>query len=490
MTGEALMTYVSWLAMMVLSGCTRVSPPEAVVVTQENPPQAVKKTAPPAAPEVVYDPLVLPLAVGSRWDWVEEMRTGAGLRVFGQTQAPATTEALGRRSLEIVSRDEASGRFEARVTIAPVDGEMTEARYTVWNDAAGTWMLDAAGQPTLALVAEVPPDPLSVETLSCDMPLLHVKGGFCAARAGGPEGRAPGVLGLRFSSGGSLKGLGQVLVGVATLGTFIPGNRTPVHVMELERFEPGEGTPTPRPRPSPFVTAVERGGAFLTVDDFAPIVGAHTPELEELALGLMRISRADTVQALLPFALVSSLEQDRPQLLRALVRGRMGSDALGMLVAAKPFLPLPLSAAHEAALVDAMPAHPTLVRALLTEDLPVVEAWLAAGEGDADADQLAAACAAGHPDERQRQLMLSMLLFDKGRLTALKVFLEGAPAEDATSVFLQAYRTLGFDKGRLQAVDAHAALVAGFSDTAKRELLQGVIFEKEAMATRLGVTVD
>ena len=480
-------------------GCQPGGPPVAPGAPEAPPgPEPAEASAPlsteaPAAslpPEPTPStPGTLPLAEGHRWTYAEEVRRGAGLRVLGFATERATTERLGTRTLEIGPQDPRTGRFVATVTQQPAAGPAQSVSTEVWTDAKGTWTVDAAGRTVPALVVAPLPDPLSTETVACDVALLGVKGGRCAALPGGPRNTAPGLLGVVLADDSGLKPLGQVLVGVMTGGIFIPGNRTPVQVLELASFSPAPASGGGPPSDDPFVAAVDAAGPFAKAARLQALVAAHRPGVEALAAALPSLHDARTLSAVLPEALQAVPAPDRHRLLRAVLRRvRLPDNAVAVFLAGLPHLPPSLSADQRAALARAVPTRSGLLWRLLEEEQPFLVAWLLAGEGGPDAALLATLPAELQPSAAERRAVLSLLQFDAGRQEALAALLARSPASDHPTVFVEAYSTLGFDPARVETLSAHGPLVATLPLEDRSRLLAQLGFDAgraEALAALL-----
>jgi hypothetical protein len=450
--------------------------PAAAPVPADAPVAGLPPTPVPTAPGT------LPLAEGHRWTFVEEVRRGAGLRVLGFPTQRATTERLGTRTLEIGSQDPHTGRFVATVTQQPAAGPAQSVTTEVWTDAEGTWMVDEAGRTLPALVVAPLPDPLSIETVSCDMALLGVKGGRCAALPGGPRNTAPGLLGVVLADDSGLKPLGQVLVGVMTAGIFIPGNRSPVQVLELEAFSPAPASD------DPFMAAVDAAGPFAEAGQIRVLLATHRPGVEALAAALLPLRDPGTLAAVVPDALQAVPAADRHRLLRAVLRHRLDNDSVAVFLAGLPHLPRSLSASQRAALANAVPTRAALLWLLLDAEQPFLAAWLGAGEGRPDADLLSTLPAELQPSAAERRAVLSLLKFDNARRETLAAFVARLPPSEHPAVFLEVFGTLGFDAARVASLADHGPLVASLSLEDRSSLLAQLGFDAgraEALVTLL-----
>ena len=499
----------------LLSGCARGPAlsagggPDAVgaVVTEAE--------APPERPL-----LTLPLAVGDRWTWVEERREGGGLVLWVLPAAPIRRERVGTRVLEIVDHDPTTDRYTARVT-REVPGEPSRSEtFTVWNDAAGTWMLDGSGAPVPAVVGTAVPEPLEGEVLPCDFALLRVRGGRCSAMSDGPLHAPPGLLGVQLQGKGGFAQLGSMLLGVMTAGLMVPSVAGPSLVLELESYAPADGRPVSVQPTSPFLREVEAAGPFVRPAQLSAMVRRHQPGPEALALALVRMSRGDTVAGALPILLDAAAPGDRHRVLRVALQRPFPHEQLLLVCLSLPLLPDDLSAPKKAALTRAAGSNAQLVEQLLSGPHPFVVDWLVAGSGRPDPELLETVLARHAPPPEELRLAIGLLTFDRQRLAALRTVLprlpeagraewvlqlsDGMRTDDGTldamavglpvlapaerlDAFCAWYGRLQWDEARLASVTRWSALVAEASPEQRAALYAQARFPDAALATALGV---
>jgi hypothetical protein len=434
-----------------------VEAPEDPVVEAPAEPE---EEAVPEEPKVVS---ALPLATGHRWTYEIRERKGAGARILFIPTKKAENKKIADWAFEIGEAREQG--FTAKLVRTPVGDELpstTEMR--LWEEDGGLWM-DAGKGARPAIEAHMPPDPVSSERVRC---VAHVLGGVlgtCAPMGGGPLAVDPGlhhgVVAENLKEGAEL---GQFLVGLVSVGLFIPGNQSSVQTATLTGFTPGAGTEAAfRARPG---GPVEQAAAEV----------ARAPDLEVL-------STAEKAAGKLP--------EDRryPVVRVAVPRAREGG--LTALARLRGQLPAETPEAH----VDAIAAlfedeADRATATLVLGDQPLLTEVLARTEGPFDDDRMDAledALAVYPVTPDGAVAVVRQFQFDAGRRQAIERLVPGLPEAERAEVLARMFETLAFDEARLALLRDHAALLGTLPASRRRELARATVFHEEEARGILGL---
>ena len=422
----------------------------AMVVSAESP-----ATTPVSSAD---EPLLtIPLAVGNRWTYTEETLTKKGVRVllvFGKSST--TRESNGTRELEIVAHDAPSDRYEAVVTHTPPAGPPSAERFTVWNDARGTWMLDEAGVPVPASTGPAMPGPLPTEVVPCEFRLLRVEQGECAAVGGGPLNAPHGLLSGVLHQGKSSGSLRNVAVLVITGGLVMPYSSGPQGILKLKESTLVDGPPPP----SLFLEVMKKRKHRARGWRMRWLTKRYSPTTEELAVAITR-TRSYWLVPTLPVMLKAAPPEQRHSLLRVSMTGRTAADALGLFLVAHPLLPS-LTDDERTALLRASEDNVALMQHFLDDGMPFLEDWLRRDRGRADIRLLPKALRKHTPTPVEMRWGLTLLRRDVERIEALRLFIPLVPDDQLDRFFdelVTALEAFDRDKARVEAMSMLAPLV-------------------------------
>jgi hypothetical protein len=504
-------------------------PPPAPPASPPHPPAALPEAAGPT----------FPLTAGDAWRWEVVRSTGAGVRVLLMTSEPARTERIAVWELSI-GEPEASGRYPATFVRTPVgDGLPSTTAMTLFHASDGSLRLDAGAGTKPALELTVPPNPVSVEHVPC---VAHLLGGLtavCSPAPGGPLAVAPGPVrvSVRQDRDGAAA-VAQVLIGIATAGTIIPGNRSSREVATLVEHKttrpPAATSPEVaafRARPSPSALRGdgpldrETAAALIALSDASeapaviellaprlaerdrwPALRVATQKAADPDAQLAAIARAARAAPLTDRAeflpsLLANLPEAEASAATALVEGRW--PLLTAVVLAAPPERAPLVARRvdelkpsgdeakavlrrvdETRAADRLRTLETLLPALSTADADALMLETLADDGlfDRRFDLLERQTAwverqAADPD--RAGALLGSFTFDADRARALTLVLQAARPPDRPTLLRVGVQAMAFDDGRLAVLTEHAALVDAMSARDRNLAIAAFVFEKQ-----------
>ncbi len=439
--------YASMLALVACTSAQSEPAPEA-----SETPEAEAST--PAIAEL------MPIVAGNTWTYKEVRHKGASMRLLGFANKPRTKTEIATITLAISAHPKRTDRFIATVTRNPTDGEPASVEQQVWQADGQVWMAGTLKRKP-ALIAKLPPSPVSWETVSCDVPILGIEGGTCAARAGGARGTTPGLQ----RAGGKDVSIGdavQLIVGIATVGTIIPGNKDTWTTLEFGSFTHGDSTSNP--------AAVHEGplvAAFRASPDPAglpALMAQHGADLEDLATILKREARSAEARRQIVRAAAPSLDIPGRHTLLRLAMTEGPDPNLSTLAALIDTVPTPVPDPYRPFLVAEIDnfRHLDVAETVAKGNTPMLNAWLSSIDGGLEGDWLPAlsAAAAAHPvTDAEARTALSVFTFDSGRLGGINAMLPHVPEEDRPRFACALIGTMQFDDNRLDAIAAHRGLL-------------------------------
>lgn len=402
-----------------------------------------------AAPEPAYAPVpperpVFPLTVGDRYSWQVTRHTGAGLRVLFMATEPARDDVIATWELT-VDRALPDARFAASLTRTATGAMPAKTELTLWTQPDGAlWMLGPKG-PELALELAVPPDPVATERVPCVAHFLDHLPGTCSPAPGGPLSVPPGPVSVVVSAEPDRgRGLAQVLVGIATAGILIPGNKAATEIAELTAYV------TTRPAtPSPAVERFRGAPTPRTLEKVAPADREDAAAFVALAAPTDRAEVARRSVGALPAA-------DRPSILRVLLSTEPDPTAhLALVARLAPELGGPPTPARRDALVALLPEGDREAgAALLRGEWPVLRAALTHPDDPAAAVRAAAAAA---PPSRAEAL--ETLRRTPSPRPVLDALLPGLSHTDQLDLLTAACAAQSFDSERQALLEGRGALL-------------------------------
>lgn len=432
-------------------------------------PEDVEVGEHPAEEEVVEDEVALPepglgplpLAVGHTWTWRVSERKGAGPRVFGFATKKPEHRVVADWTLSI--EGEEAGKFEAILKRVPAGEELpTQTPMTLWEQDGLVWMdVGRGAQPALEIA--LPPDPVSAEQVRC---VAHVLGGVvgrCAARPGGAMGAVPGleegIVAQDLKPGAEV---GQFLVGLMSVGMFIPGNQSKVQTASRTGFTPGPGTEADfQARPGPVVAHV-MGRGIEARKGLERALEEHGVDAEQGAAVVARIRPEDRLEAARLVLRVLPEDQRYP-----VVR-----TALALVPSEGPLHTL-------AALRGELPA-----------EVPEV---LAGTDGPFDHDRIEAldtVLPGQQPTLDDAVSTVSLCKFDDGRREAIDRLLPTFdPAQQPRAVAAMS-EEIAFDDGKLELYRDHAEVLKTLPPNQREELAQQCGFKKDEARQILGLSTE
>lgn len=477
------------LGTLACSSGSGLPEPEDVAVNDE---EAPAQPAPERRrPDVGLEPL--PLAVGHHWRWRVSERKGAGPRIFGfATKKPEHT-VLADWTLEITGEE--GGKFDALFKRMPAGEELpSQTPMTLWAQDGIVWMNAGKGdQPALEIA--LPPDPVSAEQVRC---VAHVLGGVvgrCAARPGGAMGALPGleegVVAEHLKPGAEV---GQFLVGLMSVGMFIPGNQSAVQTATRVEFTPGPGTEADfAAHPGPVLAHVQ-GRGIEALNGLDRALEEHGIDAEQGAAVVARITPTDRLKAA-RLVLDALPEDQRYPVVRTALALVPGEGPLNTLAKLRDALPATTPDAHREALLGLFEAEADRTSAgwVLDGDRPVFTEVLATTDGPFDRDRIEALDAAlpgKHPTLDDAVATASLLQFDDGRREAIDRLVRTFPEPEQAEALAALVQVLAFDDGRLALYRDHAEALQGLS-VAQREALVGqVAFREDEAREILGLPAE
>lgn len=424
--------------------------------------------APASAPSAADRPLLtLPLAVGNRWTYTAETRTEKGTRVllfFGN--ASMTRESDGVRELEIVSHDATSGHFEAVVTHTPPQGPVSTERFTVWNDAHGTWMFDEAGAPVPAFTGPPVPDPMPTEVVPCAVRLLQVEQGQCSAVGGGPLDASHGLLTGQIHQAKSSSSGVTVALGLITAGIVMPYEGPTRYIIELKDSSLANATP---PSSSPFLDVLRENRHRIRSWRMRWLIMRHSPTTEELAVAVTR-TRSHWLHSSLPVMLKSTPLQQRHSLLRVSMTNSSPDGALGLFLVGHPLLPT-LTDEERTALLRVVDEHDLLMEQILDNQMPFLEDWLRRDQGRASFRLLLKRLNKQTPTPAEMGWVVILLGRDDERIKALRLFIPLVPDDQRASFVDQMTLAMEAFDGDMSRLEAMSMLAPLMSEAHRGEIL-------------------
>ncbi len=454
-----------------------VAAAEAAVAVETSPP-------PPAVAP-------FPLAVGHTWTYRVSERRGAGVRILGFTDRKAQESVIAEWTLTLTGEEE--GRFAATLSRAPKNGDLPSTTpLTLWESDGGLRM-DVGSGERAALEWRLPPDPTSADRSRCIAHYLGGVVGSCAVRPGGALGSSPGLeSGIVFDGSRPGAEVGQFLVGLLSVGIFIPGNPSTVQSAELIDFTPGPGSEALfAAHPGPVLAAV-RAAPERALPVLEQTLVAYDLDAEQGAAVVSAVG-TDDVLPVAQRVLEALPPSERPAIVRAaLVRLATKESEVTVVAHLHEALPDDLSEAHRdalLALVESEEARAQVV-AMLGGERPLLTAVLQKRDGGFDDDVVEAAKAVVG-DEPNRiddaTAVVGLCSFDDGRREVMAVLLPTIPVEERPEALIAMIGEMGFDKGRIAAIRAYPGLVDTLSSAQRRELFAMIQFAKDEAAPLLGL---
>ncbi len=513
------------------------APPDAPV--DAVPPEPAPEPVPAAMPLDADAPPPFPLTAGDAWRWEVVRSTGAGTRVLLMTSEPARSDVIETWTLQLGEPD-ADGRFPATFTRTPVgDGLPLSSAMKLWTGKDGVVRYDAGKGEQVALELTVPPNPVSVEHVPCTANLLGGYTGLCSPAPGGPLAIAPGPVRatIRADRDGAAAAV-QLLVGIATVGTIIPGNRSSREVAGLVSFEttrpPFPSAPAVEAfkrrssvgslattgaldresaaaivalaEPSDVPTAVQRLAPRLAARDRWPLLRVAVQKAGDTDASLAVIARARDAAPLeetaiyLP-SLLALLPPDEADAATALVHGSWPlldqvvkaapADRLGILRAAAAARPPGSDEAaavvrriSEARSADRIPAVEALVAHVdeATADRLMLDTLDDDGLFDARLELLArsdAWLARQARDPEATRAMLQRFSFDDDRRAALRLVLAQAEPAGRPALVRAGIEALTFDDAQLETLREHADLARAMGTADRERTIAAFTFKKD-----------
>lgn len=459
----------------------------------EAAPAAAPDTPEPEAPAPVIrrpaGPLV-PLAVGHRWTYEITERKGAGIRIFGFATEKPTTTTLAEHTFEITGRD--GDRYTATLTRAPrSDALPSTTAMTLWEKEGQVWM-DAGNGERLAIEASVPPAPVSSESVRCIAHMLGGAAGTCSPVWGGPLGTEPGltagVVGGHVKEGADVA---QFLVGVATVGIFIPGNKSTVQRATLTEFRPAAGTQDEfAVVPVPLVATFS--GDAKSSNPGPRLVKAiekHGAEPESVAAALTLVPSRNLIDAAV--AALPLLEPvDRYPVSRVAIQ--RADNGLSGLARIRPHLDTEIPGDQAAGLLALFEdsGERETADAVLDGDSELLISVVAAVDGPFDSDVLEAlesGLAETSPKARDVPAIARMCTFDDCRVKVVQQMQPRLPAQEHTAILLEVIPMLSFDDGKLTLIRDNQAALSALPRADREALADSVAFEDEQARELLGL---
>jgi hypothetical protein len=191
-------------------------------------------------------PRLFPLTAGDTWQWKVIRITGAGFRFLGMTNKPAKRKRIARWQL-VVGEARSDGRYPITWTRTPEKPALpSTTSLFLFHDANGQLLMDAGHGIRAAISMDIPPNPASVERIPCTLHFLDGLSGLCSPAPGGPLGIAPGAdpIWIHRERDGN-RTIMRFLVGISTVGMFIPGSRATSEIAMLTNYR------TKRPKTPP-----------------------------------------------------------------------------------------------------------------------------------------------------------------------------------------------------------------------------------------------
>lgn len=416
-----------------------------------------------------------PLTEGDRWEWEVVRTSGAGARVMLISASPATSEVIETWEL-LIGKPDAGGAHQATWTRTPRSGApASTARFTLARHADGIVRFDAGNGPRPAFSFDPLPNPVSVEQQPC---VAHVFGdvpGGCSLLPGGPLGIAPGPtrLVLNANDDHAARALVQWVVGIASAGTVIPGNRGTQDIATLVSYQTTRAG----------VAIPEELARWANTDDLAQ-VKRDGPLDAETAAAMISVSDQEHVNALTALLIPRLSPEDRyPALRVALRRAHSVDEALSTIAQMAALAPF-ASGAH---LIDSVKARlpedeSDAVAALLERRWPVLAAALrspADTRGDFIARRVGSEMLALG---EARALLRLVRRTDEASLAAvMSALVRALPDADADVIMFEALADSSLFDTRIALVQGETAWVARqLNDhAASRRLFTGFTFDSD-----------
>ncbi|MCO4747913.1 MAG: DUF4476 domain-containing protein [Proteobacteria bacterium] len=426
-------------------------------------------------------PEILPLAVGHTWVYELREKKGGGVRFLGMRQKSATNIKLADWTYAITAKE--GEQYLATLTIVPAEGLTTTAQMRLWERDGQVWT-DAGQGERLAIEAIIPPNPVSSERIRCVAHMLGGVVGKCPPVSGGPKGVTPGlhegIVGADVRQGA---GLAQVLVGIATVGTLIPGNQSSYERLRLKQFTAGEGAEIASTE-SAFFSAVQSGGS--SPSQLARHAQTHPPDAEGAAAVVAQAgSRDPAMAALLPHL---SASDQHPVLRTALQHS------------SKPLVTM----AHASGLLKSEPTDDEWTgllapfgndkdrgraRLVLSGGNPLFVAMLLADDTfDHDRISTLERELPAHPVTVEQAIpVLEVFSFDDGRSEAIELLLAGVPEEQRGAALLVWVPILGFDDAKIELMTRHLEALKALPADQRQLLVEDSSFKKDEVRALLGL---
>jgi len=397
------------------------------------------------------------LQPGLTWTYEIREHTGSGPRFFFIPTEPARQDSLGTWTLRLGPATD-QGRFSASLVRAPTEGLRSTSEFELWMEGDDLWLDDGAGARP-AVVFSRPPNPVTTERVPCVANLLNGIHGRCAPAWGGPLNTAPGlqtgVVGTQTKEGA---GAAQLLVGVATGGLIIPGNKSQQTLATLSRWEGG-----PEATVSPLYAAWGQQRALKPEDVRAQVeelLQRHQVRLDvETASALVAVQQGAGARAT-ALGLIDALSPaSRLPLTRVMLQQQPTTAEAWMgLSGALESLPSSLSPEHKASLLDKFAAGTDreVATALLDGRCPLSRAALQRAPSARPVDLVESARAAELvPSPDDPSCLLRMVVFDTSRRELLNVMLERADPALHPRLIEVSLSLFQFDRERLEVLREH-----------------------------------
>ena len=435
---------------------------------------------------------MLPLSVGQSWSYTLRENKGAGFRLLGLATQKAESQVVDRWQMRITGEE--GGRFDAVLERTPPTGLPSTSPLTLWHDGGQVWMDVGRGRQP-ALTANPPPGALSTERVPCVGHMLGSVVGLCSPVPGGPRDAPAGLVsGLVYTEADGGAALTQVLVGIATMGVLIPGNRKAKVVARLDAYQPGDHPPA-QPS-SPLWLAWHHAGAPTTTAAWAtlePLLADYPEDAEGVAavvdslegdhavtVGIDALPRLEEARRAPVMRVILQGADDDTAALRALAEGR---DALG-----------PVEPGIQETLIAKLgnTDDQQQARRLLSSPCQALRAALEAFRGpfdDAWVEAVTAAVAEHPPDAVSVEGMLAQPTFDGGRRDTLSAIFAVLPEDQHADVAVVAIGAMEFDSSRIETIETHLEVLGAAPQDVRRRMLEPVVFadNRKAAAALLGL---
>lgn len=427
-------------------------------------------------------PPILPLAVGNTWTYEVRVRTGGGVRVLFRSSAPATN--IKTQDWVFAITEQREDAYFATFTRTPTDPEglATTSTMMLWEKDGQVWT-DAGGE-RLAIEALIPPGAVSSERVACVAHILDNLMGSCAPHPGGPLGTSPGLHdGLIGAHGKPGASLAQIFVGIATVGTIIPGNKSSSERATLTSFTAGPDAEI-ETTPSKLLSAIRSGNR--SPRQVAKLVTQHKATAEEVAAAITLFNQADDV---LVAVLPALAMEDRYPVLRTAIG--QSDNRITTLARASQAIENRTEGPQFDALLAAFSDQGSKDKAtlILSGEAGLFVAMLSEDSTfDDDVHEVLVRELPNHPVTVQGALpILGLFSFDDGRSGAIELLLTTLPEEERAGALLVWVPALTFDDAKIELMTAHVEALKTLSIEDRKKLVADSSFKKDEVTALLGL---